>query len=93
MITGTRAVAPENVTEIMLLSEEKKWKRRTTEYVTYHKKMAALTSIITDSCPDIYYMVLHDPGLGYANRTPREIFIHFWNTYARYKDLAMSANL
>ena len=47
----------------MLLSEEKKWKRRTTEYVTYHNTMAALTAIITDSCPDIYYMVLHNPDL------------------------------
>ena len=71
MITATREVAAEDVTEVMLLSEEKKWKRRTTKYVTYHNTMAALTAIITDSFPDIYYMVLHDPDLGYANRTPR----------------------
>ena len=32
--------------------------------------MAALTSIITDYCPDIFYKVLNDPDLGYANRTP-----------------------
>ena len=70
MITATREVSAEDVTEVMLLSEEKKWKRRTTEYVTYHNTMAALTAIITDSCLDIYYMVLHDPDLGYANRTP-----------------------
>ena len=71
MITATREVAAEDVTEVMLLSEEKKWKRRTTEYVTYHNTMAALTAIITDSCPYIFYKVLHDPDLGYANRTPR----------------------
>ena len=71
MITATREVAPEDVTEVMLLSEGKKWKRRTTKYVTYNNTMAALTAIITDSCPDIYYMVLHYPDLGYANRTPR----------------------
>ena len=48
----------------MLLSEEKKWKRRTTKYVTYYNNMAALTAIITDSCPDIFYKVLHHPDLG-----------------------------
>ena len=61
MITATREVAADDVTEVMLLSEEKKWKRRTTEYVTYHNTMAALTAIITDSYPDIYYMVLQKP--------------------------------
>ena len=71
MISATREVAVEDVTEVMLLSEEKKWKRQKIEYVTYHNTMAALTAIIIDSCPDIYYMVLHDPDLGYANRTPR----------------------
>ena len=70
MITATREVAPEDVTELMLLSEEKKWKHRTTKYVSYHNTMAALTAIITDSCPDIFYKVLHDPDLGYANCTP-----------------------
>ena len=55
--------------------------------------MAALTAIITDSCPDIYYMVLHDPDLGYANRTPRECVVHFWNTYAQFEDPDMSTNL
>ena len=53
MTTATREVAAEDVIEVMLLSEENKWKRRTTEYFTYHNTMAALTSIITDSCPDI----------------------------------------
>ena len=38
-------------------------------------------------------MVLHDPDLGYANRTPEEFFVNFWNTYARNKDPYMSANL
>ena len=71
MITATCEVAAEDVTEVMLLSEEKKWKRRTTEYVTYHHTMTALTAIITNSFPDIYYMVLHYPDLGYSNRTPR----------------------
>ena len=70
MITATREVAAEDVTEEMLLSEENKWKHRTTEYITYHNTMEALTAIITDSCPDIYYMVLHDTDLGYANHTP-----------------------
>ena len=70
IITATHEVAVDDVIEVMLLSEEKKWKRRTTEYVTYHNTMAALTTIITDYCPYIYYMVLHDPDLGYANRTP-----------------------
>ena len=93
MITATHEVAAEDVTEVMLLSEEKKWKRRTTKYVTYHNKMAALNAIITDSCLDIYYMVLHDLYLGYANRTPLELVVHFWNTYARDKDPDMSANL
>ena len=77
----------------MLLSKEKKCKRRTTKYITYHNTMAALTAIITCSCQDIYYMVLHDSYLGYANRTPREFSVHFWNTYARNKDPDMSANL
>ena len=71
MITDTREVAVEDVTEVILLSEEKKWKRRTTDYVTYPNTMAALTAIIIDSCTDIYYMILHDLHLGYANRTPR----------------------
>ena len=70
-ISATCKVAAEDVTEVMLLSEEKTWKRQTTEYVTYHNTMAALTAIIADSCPDIYYMVLHDLDLGYANRAPR----------------------
>ena len=77
----------------MLLSKEKNWKHRTTKYVTYHNTMAELTAIITDSCPEIYYMVLQDPNLGYANRTPREFVIHFWNTYSRDEDPDMSANL
>ena len=71
MITAPREVSAEDVTEVMLISEEKNWKRQTTEYVTYHNTMAALTAIITDSCPDIFYKVLYDPDLGYANRTPR----------------------
>ena len=90
MITATHEVATDDVTEVMLLSEEKKWKHRTTKYVTYHRKMAALTAIITDSCPDIYYMVLHDLDLGYANRTPQEFVVHFWNTCTRDKDPDMS---
>ena len=57
----------------MTASHHTRWKRWTTEYVTYHNTMAALTAIITDSCPDIYYMVLHEPDLGYANRTPPRI--------------------
>ena len=48
-------------------------KRRTTEYITYHNTMAALTAIIADSCPDIFYKVLHNPDLGYTNRTPPRI--------------------
>ena len=71
MISAAREVAAEDVTEVMLLSEEKKWKRRTNEYVTYHNTMAALTAIITASCPEIFYKVLHHPDLGYANRTSR----------------------
>ena len=71
MISAAHKVSTEDVTEVMLLSEEKKWKRRTNEYVTYHNTMAALTAIITDSCLDIFYEVLHHPDLGYANRTPR----------------------
>ena len=55
--------------------------------------MSALTAIITDSCADIFYKVLHHPYLGYANRTPREFVFHFCNTYAMDKDLDMSANL
>ena len=38
-------------------------------------------------------MVLHDPDLGYANRTPREFVVHFWNTYDRDEEPDMSANL
>ena len=71
IFTATLVVAAEDVTEVMLISEEKKWKRQTTEYDTYHNTMAALTAIIIYSCVDIYDMVLHDPDLGYANRTPR----------------------
>ena len=33
MITATREVAAEDVTEVMLLSKEKKWKCQTTKYV------------------------------------------------------------
>ena len=80
MITATREVAADDVTEVMLLSEEKKWKRQTTKYVTYHSTMATLTAIITYSCPDIYYMVLHDPDLGYANRTPPENYLSTFRT-------------
>ena len=68
---ATREVAAEDVTEVMLLREGKKWKSRNNEYVTYHNTMAALTAIIIDSCPYIYYMVLHYPDLGYSNCTPR----------------------
>ena len=93
MITATRKVAADDVIEVMLLSEEKKWKRRTTEYVTYHNTMTALTAIITYSCPDIYYVVLHDPDLGYANRNPPEFVVRFYNTYARDEEPDMSANL
>ena len=38
-------------------------------------------------------MVLHDPDLGYANRTPQKFVVHFWNTYARDEDPDMTANL
>ena len=93
MISAAREVAAEDVTEVTLLSKEKKWKRRTNEYVTYHNTMSALTAIITDSCPDIFYKVLHHPDPGYANRTPQELFVHFWNTYARDEDPDISANL
>ena len=70
MIAASREVAAEDVTELMLLSEEKKCKRRTNEYVNYHNNIAALTAIITYSCPDIFYKVLHHPDLGNANPTP-----------------------
>ena len=93
MISADREVAAKDVTEVMLLSEEKKWKRRINEYVTYHNTMAALTAIIIDLCPDIFYKDLPHPDLGYANRTPREFVVHFWNTYARDKEPDMSANL
>ena len=93
MISAARGVAAEDVTEVMLLSEEKKWKRRTNEYVTYHNTMAALTAIITDYCLDIFYKVLHHPDLGYANRTPPEFVVHFWNPYTMDKNPDMSANL
>ena len=49
MISDARKVAAEDVTEVMLLSKEKKWKRIINEYVNYHNTMAALTAIITDS--------------------------------------------
>ena len=55
--------------------------------------MSALTAIITDSCPEIFYKVLHHLDLGYANCTPREFVVNFWNTYARYEDQDLSANL
>ena len=55
--------------------------------------MAALTAIITDSCPGIFYKFLHHPDLGYVNRNPREFVVHFWNNYARDEDPDMSANL
>ena len=93
MISAACKVAIEDITEVMLLREEKNWKRRTNEYATYHNTMAALTAIITYSCPDIFYKVLHHPGLGYANRTPQEFVVQFWNTYARDEDPDMSANL
>ena len=93
MISATREVAAEDVTEVMLLSEEKKWKHRTCEYITYHNTMSALTAIIADSCPEIFYKVLHHPDLGYANRTPQEFVVHFWNTYTRDKEPDMSVNL
>ena len=93
MISAACEVAAEDVTEVMLLREEKKWKRRTKEYVTYNITMSALTAIITDSCPEIFYKVLHHLDLGYANCTPREFVVNFWNTYARDKDQDMSANL
>ena len=93
MISAAREVAAEDVTEVMLLSEKKKWKPRTNGYVTYNNTMSALTAIITYSCPDIFYNVLHHPDLGYSNRTPQEFVVHFWNTYARDEDPDISANL
>ena len=51
MISVAREVAAEDITEVMLLREDKNWKRRTNEYVTYHNTMATLTAIITDFCP------------------------------------------
>ena len=92
MISAAREVAADDVTEVMLLSEEKMWRRRTNEYVTYHNTMAALTTIITDSCLVIFYKVLHHPDLGYANRIPQKFVVNFWNTSARDKDPDMSAN-
>ena len=77
MISANRKVSAEGVAEVMLISKEEKLKRQTNEYVTYHNTMAALTAIITDSCPDIYSMVLHDPDLGYAKRISREFVVHF----------------
>ena len=71
MISAAREVAAEDATEVMLLIEEKKWKHRTNEYVTYHNTMAELTAIIIDSFPDIFYKVLHHLDLGYANCTPQ----------------------
>ena len=71
MISAAREVSAEDVIEVMLLSKEKKWNSRTNEYVTYHNTIAALTTIITDSCPDIFYRVLHQPDLGYSNCTPQ----------------------
>ena len=76
-----------------MLSKEKKWKRGTNEYVTYHNTMSALTAIITDYCPEIFYKVLHHPDLGYENRTPHEFVVHFWNTYAMGEDPDMSKKL
>ena len=93
MISAAREVAAEDVTEVMFLSEEKNWKRRTNEYVTYHNTMSVHTAIITDYCPDIFYKFFHHPDLGYANRTPREFVFHFWNTYAMDEDPNMIANL
>ena len=77
MISANHEVPAEDVTEVMLLREDKKWKRRTNSYVTYHNTMAALTAIITDSYRDIFYKVLHHPDLGYTNRTPREFVVQF----------------
>ena len=93
MISAAREVASEDITEVMLISEEKKRKRRTNEYVIYHNTMLALTAVLTYSCADTFYKVLHHPDLGYANRTPREFVFHFWNTYAMEKDPDMIANL
>ena len=93
MISAACEVAAEDVTEVMFLSEDKNWKRRTNESVTCHNTMPALTAIITDSCPDIFYKVLHHLDLGYANRTPQEFVVHFYNTYAMDEYLDMSANL
>ena len=61
--------------------------------MTYHNKIAALTAIITDSCPDIFYKVPHHPDLGYSNRTPQEFVVHFCNTYAMEENPDMSVNL
>ena len=93
MISAACKVTAEYVTEVMLLIKEKKWKRRTNEYVTYNNTMATLTAIITDSCTDIFYKVLHHTDLGYTNHTPLEFVVHFWNTYAMDEDTDMSANL
>ena len=68
MISAAREVAAEDATEVMLLIKEKKWKHRTNEYVTYYNTMAALTASITNSCPDIFYKILHHPDLAYHLR-------------------------
>ena len=49
MISAASEVTAEDITEVMLLREEKEWKRRTNEYVTYHNTMSELTTIIIDS--------------------------------------------
>ena len=49
MISAARKVTAEEVTEVMLVRKEKKWKLRTNEYMTYHNTMSALTAIITYS--------------------------------------------
>ena len=64
MVSAAGKVASEDITEVMLIREEKKWKRITNEYVTYHNTMTALAAIIIDSFPDVFYKVLHHPDLG-----------------------------
>ena len=70
-VDGTRTpIATTVITSVMLLDEEKKWKRRYAEYETYHNTSMALVNLITKNMPDVFISSLHCKDLGYSHRKP-----------------------
>ena len=89
---GSLVAAPD-ITSVMLLDAEKKWKRRCTEYETYHNTSMALANLITKNMPDVFISSLHCEDLGYSHRTPREFVTLIETNYASITGPDLDGNL